>query len=231
MSPSTWGPWHAEALAWPARVLFPAGLRRLPQACHRARRALRIVLAATPLPRKTMVPGHGHALPVRHGRRLPVGRGDRQSAALRPRAGRRRLYRRGAPHGAVAEIFTTAPTSRPGWRAGWCAPAPTSSPRRMSCCPCRCTGWRFFSRRFNQSAELARAIAALSGKPFAPNAIVRVKMTRQQVGLGASRAPGQCPRRVPGAAGTRHRRARPARAAGRRCLHHRRDRLARSARR
>ena len=56
----------------------------------------------------------------------------------------------------------------------------------MSCCRCRCTGWRFFSRRFNQSAELARAIAALSGKPFAPNAIMRVKMTRQQVGLGVS---------------------------------------------
>jgi ComF family protein len=43
---------------------------------------------------------------------------------------------------------------------------------------------RFFSRRFNQSAELARAIAALSGKPFEPMAIRRVKVTRQQVGLG-----------------------------------------------
>jgi ComF family protein len=46
--------------------------------------------------------------------------------------------------------------------------------------------WRFFSRRFNQSAELARAIAAMSGKQFAPNAIMRVKQTRQQVGLGVS---------------------------------------------
>jgi len=46
--------------------------------------------------------------------------------------------------------------------------------------------WRFFSRRFNQSAELARAIAAMSGKPFAPDAILRVKPTRQQVGLGIS---------------------------------------------
>jgi ComF family protein len=43
---------------------------------------------------------------------------------------------------------------------------------------------RFFSRRFNQSAELARAIADLSQKPFAPMAIRRVKVTRQQVGLG-----------------------------------------------
>lgn len=42
---------------------------------------------------------------------------------------------------------------------------------------------RFFLRRFNQSAELARAIAALSGKPFEPTALRRVKMTAQQVGL------------------------------------------------
>lgn len=43
---------------------------------------------------------------------------------------------------------------------------------------------RFFLRRFNQSAELARAISVVSGKPFRPKAIRRVKMTRQQVGLG-----------------------------------------------
>lgn len=43
--------------------------------------------------------------------------------------------------------------------------------------------WRFLGRRFNQSAELARAIAQLSGKPFAPQAVRRVKKTRQQVGL------------------------------------------------
>src|SRR4029453_14878152 len=45
---------------------------------------------------------------------------------------------------------------------------------------------RFLSRRFNQSAELARAIAALSGKRFEPSALRRVKVTRQQVGLGLS---------------------------------------------
>jgi ComF family protein len=42
---------------------------------------------------------------------------------------------------------------------------------------------RFFERRFNQSAELARNVAALSGLPFAPEAVQRVKRTRQQVGL------------------------------------------------
>ena len=44
---------------------------------------------------------------------------------------------------------------------------------------------RFFWRRFNQSAELARAIGVQSGKPFAPDAVIRVRPTRQQVGLGA----------------------------------------------
>jgi ComF family protein len=43
---------------------------------------------------------------------------------------------------------------------------------------------RFFSRRFNQSAELARAVAGLTGKRFEPSAVRRVKVTRQQVGLG-----------------------------------------------
>ena len=42
---------------------------------------------------------------------------------------------------------------------------------------------RFLSRRFNQSAELARAIAGLAHLPFEPTAIRRVKLTRQQVGL------------------------------------------------
>lgn len=45
---------------------------------------------------------------------------------------------------------------------------------------------RFFTRRFNQSAELARSIAALSGVEFAPMAVRRMKPTRQQVGLSAS---------------------------------------------
>lgn len=43
---------------------------------------------------------------------------------------------------------------------------------------------RFLWRRFNQSAELARTLAKLSGKPFEPGALRRVRATRQQVGLG-----------------------------------------------
>lgn len=42
---------------------------------------------------------------------------------------------------------------------------------------------RFFWRRFNQSAELARALARLSGKRILPDVVERVKNTRQQVGL------------------------------------------------
>lgn len=43
---------------------------------------------------------------------------------------------------------------------------------------------RFLRRRFNQAAELARGVARLSGKPFEPLALSRVKVTQQQVGLG-----------------------------------------------
>jgi ComF family protein len=44
---------------------------------------------------------------------------------------------------------------------------------------------RMLSRRFNQSAELARHIAHRSGKPLLPATLGRVKKTLQQVGLGA----------------------------------------------
>lgn len=48
-------------------------------------------------------------------------------------------------------------------------------------------GRRLLMRRFNQSAELARALARLSGKPFLASALVRIKPTRRQVGLTARR--------------------------------------------
>ncbi|MEQ1952126.1 ComF family protein [Mesorhizobium sp. CN2-181] len=44
--------------------------------------------------------------------------------------------------------------------------------------------WRFFRRRFNQSAELARTVSRMTGVPFDPLAVLRVKVTQQQVGLG-----------------------------------------------
>ena len=44
---------------------------------------------------------------------------------------------------------------------------------------------RFLSRRFNQSAELARHLAHLSDKPFLASTLLRVKPTARQVGLSA----------------------------------------------
>lgn len=46
---------------------------------------------------------------------------------------------------------------------------------------------RLLSRRFNQSAELARALAKAAGKPMLSDALQRVKPTRRQVGLSARR--------------------------------------------
>ncbi|MCO5064861.1 MAG: ComF family protein [Rhizobiaceae bacterium] len=42
---------------------------------------------------------------------------------------------------------------------------------------------RLLRRRFNQSAELARSLARLSAKPMLPDAVMRIRNTRQQVGL------------------------------------------------
>ncbi|PYE42066.1 ComF family protein [Rhizobium sp. PP-F2F-G20b] len=46
--------------------------------------------------------------------------------------------------------------------------------------------YRLWSRRFNQSAELARALARLSGRPMLATALVRQRRTVRQVGLGAT---------------------------------------------
>lgn len=42
---------------------------------------------------------------------------------------------------------------------------------------------RLFSRRFNQSAELSRRVAAMAGLPHMPELLQRVRATRPQVGL------------------------------------------------
>ena len=43
--------------------------------------------------------------------------------------------------------------------------------------------WRLWTRRFNQAAALASAVAEGAGKPFEPRWLLRVKSTRSQVGL------------------------------------------------
>lgn len=45
---------------------------------------------------------------------------------------------------------------------------------------------RLLRRRFNQAAELARAVSSQTGLAFAPQAVKRVKATPQQVGLKAA---------------------------------------------
>lgn len=55
--------------------------------------------------------------------------------------------------------------------------------------------WRQFSRRYNQSTELARALAAMAGLEMVPSLVRRKRRTAQQVGLSA----GQRARNVQGA--------------------------------
>ncbi len=43
--------------------------------------------------------------------------------------------------------------------------------------------WRLWRRRFNQSAFLARELSRMSGKPWEPQVLLRLKPTRSQVGL------------------------------------------------
>jgi len=45
---------------------------------------------------------------------------------------------------------------------------------------------RLFRRRFNQSAELARAVSHLSGVPVVPDLLMRTRATPTQVGLSAA---------------------------------------------
>lgn len=45
---------------------------------------------------------------------------------------------------------------------------------------------RFFQRRFNQAAELARSLSSLSGIAHEPDVVLRRKATSRQVGLGRS---------------------------------------------
>ena len=102
----------------------------------------------------------------------------------------------------------------------------SSSPMPMWWCRCRCTGGASCARRFNQSAELARAVAKLSRQAF--RAARRARASRSP----ASRSGSACGEREDNVRGAfkvppraRHHGARPARAGGRRRLHDRRDRF------
>lgn len=73
------------------------------------------------------------------------------------------------------------------WMAGWMARAGTELIADADLVVPVPLHWsRFFRRQFNQSAELARALARQEGLQFAPSALRRIKPTRQQVGLERS---------------------------------------------
>ncbi len=70
------------------------------------------------------------------------------------------------------------------WMAGWMARAGADLLEEADVIVPVPLHWqRFFRRKFNQSAELGRALAGRSGRHFLPQAIKRVRPTRQQVGL------------------------------------------------
>jgi ComF family protein len=73
-----------------------------------------------------------------------------------------------------------------GWMAEWMARAATEFLTEADVIVPVPLHWRrFFLRRFNQSALLAHALARRSGKPFTPEALVRIKPTVTQRGLTA----------------------------------------------
>jgi ComF family protein len=71
------------------------------------------------------------------------------------------------------------------WMAGWMARA---GRELINDCdvivPVPLHARRFWLRRFNQSAELARYLATTGKKAFEPEALKRIRKTKQQVGLG-----------------------------------------------
>ncbi len=46
--------------------------------------------------------------------------------------------------------------------------------------------WRLLGRRYNQSAEIARALGRLTGTPYLPDALIRRRATDSQAGKSAS---------------------------------------------
>lgn len=74
-----------------------------------------------------------------------------------------------------------------GWMAGWMVRAGGALLAEADIVvPVPLHRWRLWSRRFNQSASLAAAIARSADKPLAAGALGRVRPTRQQVGLTSS---------------------------------------------
>lgn len=70
------------------------------------------------------------------------------------------------------------------WMAGWMVRAGGELIERADVIvPVPLHRRRFLQRRFNQSAELARAVSSRTGIDYAPEAVIRKRATRRQVGL------------------------------------------------
>jgi ComF family protein len=74
-----------------------------------------------------------------------------------------------------------------GWMAQWMARAGAEVIATADIIvPVPLHPWRLWRRRFNQSAALAGAVAAATGRPAALQAVRRVRRTQRQVGLSAT---------------------------------------------
>lgn len=171
-----------SALSWPARVLFPpvcAGCRR-----HVAQPG---VLCSECWPKlrlleKPWCPVMG--TPFTH----DMGEGFLSAEAIAdpPPFGRARAA---VAYGGVARQMAQGlkyqdRTDLAPWMARWMMRAGAELIAEADVIVPVPLHWRrFLRRKFNQSAELARALSRLSGLPFDPAAVYRVKLTRQQVGL------------------------------------------------
>jgi ComF family protein len=92
----------------------------------------------------------------------------------------------GVARGMVQKLKYSDRTELAPWMAGWMLRAGGELVAQADLVVPVPLHWRrFLSRRFNQSAELARAISHRTGLPFVPEALRRVRSTRQQVGLAA----------------------------------------------
>jgi ComF family protein len=73
------------------------------------------------------------------------------------------------------------------WMAYWLVPAGQELAVDCSLCmPVPLHPWRQHARRYNQSAELARHVARLTGLQYEPLALARSRATRRQLGLSAT---------------------------------------------
>jgi len=173
-----------ELTAWPAKVLFPpvcAGCRRLVSApgtlCGECWPKLRLL-------EKPWCEVMG--TPFSH----DMGEGFLSAEAIANpppfRRARAAVSYEGVAQKIVLGLKYADRTELAPWMARWMARAGAELIADADLVvPVPLHPRRFLTRRFNQSAELARALGRLSGLPFAPDAVRRVKKTRQQVGLGA----------------------------------------------